>query len=331
MSEYKKISILALGQILAADGEFMQWRPDLNQASPGASTYGISKGMLFVFFAGVLWSTVGIGIRLMESAMVWQILFYRSFGLSALLFGVIFIMTRQNPFRLMWQTGLGGVIGGLALVAAYTGGIYSIQTTSVGNALLIFASAPLITAILARITLGERVRKATWIAIFVATTGVFIMVADKFGSSAFKGNLAALGSAAGFAIFTITLRRGKDSQMMPAVLLSGLFAIPIMAMICHQLDLPLTISQHDMTLSLIMGIGQVGAGLVLYTIGSKTVPAAELTLLSLAEVVLGPFWVWIILGETITGYTMIGGIILLMAIAGNAISGQRRNPPITPV
>lgn len=289
------------------------------------------QGILLVFCAGILWSTVGIGIRLMEDALVWQILFYRSFGLSALLFIVIYIMTRQNPLRLVWQTGLGGVIGGLALVAAYTGGIYSVQTTSVGNALLIFASAPLITAILAKFILGETVRKATWIAIFIATMGVLIMVADKFGSSAFGGNMAALGSAVGFAIFTITLRRGKNGQMMPAVLLSGLFAIPIMGVICHQLDLPLTISQNDMTISLIMGICQVGAGLVLYTIGSKTVPAAELTLLSLAEVVLGPFWVWLFLGETITGYTLIGGIILLMAIAGNAISGQRRKPPIIPV
>ena len=76
-----------------------------------------------------------------------------------------------------------------------------------------------------------------------------------------------------------------------------------------------------------MGIFQVGAGLVLYTIGSKTVPAAELTLLSLAEVVLGPFWVWLFLGETTTGYTLIGGTILLLAIAGNALTGKRRAPP----
>jgi DME family drug/metabolite transporter len=77
-----------------------------------------------------------------------------------------------------------------------------------------------------------------------------------------------------------------------------------------------------------MGVFQVGAGLVLYTLGSRTVPAAELTLLSLAEVVLGPFWVWLFLGETLTTNTVIGGIILLIAITGNALSGQRRTPPI---
>lgn len=76
-----------------------------------------------------------------------------------------------------------------------------------------------------------------------------------------------------------------------------------------------------------MGVFQVGAGLILYTLGSKTVPAAELTLLSLAEVLLGPLWVWLFLGETITAYTLIGGTILLAAIAGNALSGARRKPP----
>ena len=72
-----------------------------------------------------------------------------------------------------------------------------------------------------------------------------------------------------------------------------------------------------------------GAGLVLYTIGSKTVPAAELTLLSLAEVVLAPLWVWLAIGEVPTHYTMIGGAILLLAIAGNALLGARQKTPIT--
>jgi len=76
-----------------------------------------------------------------------------------------------------------------------------------------------------------------------------------------------------------------------------------------------------------MGVFQVGAGLILYTLGSRTLPAAELTLLSLAEVLLGPLWVWLFLGETVTVNTLIGGCVLLAAIAGNALSGARRKPP----
>jgi len=66
--------------------------------------------------------------------------------------------------------------------------------------------------------------------------------------------------------------------------------------------------------------------LVLYSIGSKSVPAAELALLSMTEVVLAPIWVWIVLEETVGIYTLLGGSVLLIAIAGNAISGLRRKP-----
>lgn len=75
-----------------------------------------------------------------------------------------------------------------------------------------------------------------------------------------------------------------------------------------------------------MGVFQVGAGLAIYTVGSKVVPAAELALLSMTEVLLGPFWVWLFLGETASVYTLIGGVILLLAIAGNALTGIRRKP-----
>jgi len=116
--------------------------------------------------------------------------------------------------------------------------------------------------------------------------------------------------------------------MMPVVFLSGLFGIVIMAGVCLETSLSLAISRNDIGISLSMGVFQVGAGLVLYTLGSRTVQAAELTLLSLAEVVLAPFWVWLFIGEILTMNTIVGGIVLLVAIAGNALSGQRQKPPI---
>jgi DME family drug/metabolite transporter len=87
------------------------------------------------------------------------------------------------------------------------------------------------------------------------------------------------------------------------------------------------LSPNDAAISMGMGVFQVGAGLILYTLGSRTLPAAELTLLSLAEVLLAPLWVWLFLQETATSFTLIGGFFLLAAIAGNAISGARKKPP----
>lgn len=300
----------------------------VNSIDQPAHTQGAhGYGVLFVFTAGVLWSTVGLGIRLIEDAGVWQILLYRSVSLSVFLYVVVELRSRESPFTQVRRIGYATVVAGLALVAAYAGGIYAIQTTSVANAMLLFATAPFMAAVLGWIVLREAVRRATWCAIIVAIAGIAIMVADKSGGIAFAGSVAALASAFGFAVFTVALRWGKSSEMLPAIFLSGLFAIVITALMCAYLGLPLVLSLRDGGISMGMGVFQVGAGLILYTLGSRSLPAAELTLLSLAEVLLGPLWVWLFLGETTTPYTLAGGAVLLAAIVGNALTGKRRRPP----
>ena len=284
-------------------------------------------GLVFVFMAGVLWSTVGLGIRLIEEATVWQILLYRSISLSLFLAIVIYLRSKENLFTVIRAAGLPACVAGLALVGAYSGAIYGIQSTSVATAMLLFACAPFIAAILGWLFLKAKVRKATWTSILFAMLGIGIMVQDKSTGSALLGSLAALGSAFGFAVFTVALRWGRSVEMLPAVLLSGIFAIFITSSICLLSGLPFQISVNDTGISMGMGVFQVGAGLVLYTLGSKTLPAAELTLLSLAEVLLGPVWVYLFLNEVVTLSTLVGGLILLLAIAGNAISGARRKPP----
>lgn len=296
------------------------------------STAQHRRGLMFVFAAGVLWSTVGLGIRLIEDASVWQILFYRSISLTLLLYIVIRWRTGQDPFGLVWRAGLAGAIAALSLVFAYSGAIFSMQTTSVANAMLLFATAPFMAAVLGWIVLRERVRGATWVAVLIAIGGIAVMVSDQTGAGTVLGSLAALGSALGFACFTVALRAGKSVEMLPAVFLSGLFALVMMGSICLFTGDGLILSRYDGGIALGMGVFQVGAGLVLFTLGSRSLPAAELALLSLAEVVLGPVWVWLFLGETVGLNTLIGGGILLAAIAGNALSGIRRKPPpiITP-
>lgn len=306
--------------------DLFEW-PKMTSISTRAHSADAHKhGVLFVFAAGVLWSTVGIGIRMIDDAVVWQILLYRSISMSLFLYILIRMRSGESPFVQIRRIGSPVVVAGLSLVAAYSGGIYSIQNTSVANAMLLFATAPFMAAVLGWIVLRERVRFATWIAIVVAIGGIAIMVADKSGSVALKGSLAALGSAFGFAAFTVALRWGRTGEMLPAVFLSGLFAFAITLAICFGLGLSVVLSPNDGFISMGMG-GQVGAGLILYTLGSRSLPAAELALLSLAEVLLGPLWVWLFLGETASVNTLIGGLVLLVAIAGNALSGKRRKPP----
>ncbi|MDA9989693.1 DMT family transporter [Paracoccaceae bacterium] len=284
-------------------------------------------GLIFVISAGFLWSTVGLGIRMIEDAVVWQILLYRSVSMSLFLYIVIRLRSGENPFLQIRRTGFPVVVAGLALVAAYSGGIYAIQNTSVANAMLLFATAPFMAAVLGWLVLREHVRLATWIAIIVALGGILIMVSDKTGDVAVQGSLAALGSALGFAVFTVALRWGRSGDMLPSVFLSGLFAIVITFAICQFLELSVVLNLQDGSVAMGMGVFQVGAGLILYTLGSRSLPAAELAILSLAEVLLGPLWVWLFLNETASLNTLLGGAILLISIAGNAVSGKRRKPP----
>ena len=300
----------------------------MTTVTPSSHSTDVYKhGVFFVFAAGVLWSTVGLGIRLIEDAVVWQILLYRSISLSLFLYIVIRLRSGESPFAQIRRIGLPAVIAGIALVAAYSGGIYAIQNTSVANAMLLFATAPFIAAVLGWVVLHEPVRKATWIAIAVALGGITIMVADKSDSAALKGSLAALGSALGFAVFTVTLRWGKTGEMLPSVFLSGLFGVCVTFLICQFMGLSIILSTRDGGIAMGMGVFQVGAGLILYTLGSRSLPAAELALLSLSEVLLGPVWVWLFLGETASLNTLIGGVVLMASIAGNALSGKRRKPP----
>lgn len=286
------------------------------------------QGLLLVLMAGVLWSTVGLGIRMIQDATVWQILLYRSVSLSGLLAAVIYLQSGVSPVAAIFSSNLNTHVAGLSLVAAYSGGIFAIQNTSVANAMLLFATAPFLAAILGLVVLREKVRAFTWFAILISLVGVSIMIYDKTDGMALSGSLAALGSALGFAIFTVALRLGQAGDMLPSVFLSGIYAILITGSICALIDLKFVLGLSDGSIALGMGVFQVGAGLILYTVGSKILPAVELTLLSLTEVILGPIWVFLFLDETASVNTLIGGAIVLLAIAGNALAGTRRKPPM---
>jgi len=284
------------------------------------------SGVLLVLAAGICWSSMGLGIRHIEVANVWQILFFRSLALTPLLLLVLTLRARGNPFPIIQRAGLAGGVGGISLVFAFSGGILAVQTTSVANAMFLFAAAPFFAAVLGWLVLKEHVRNATWISMMAALVGIVIMVWGGISIGRIIGNVAALISALGFAIFTISLRWKKLEDMLPTVFLAGLFAIIIAGALCQIKGYGLDVPKRDIWIALALGVFQVGAGLILYTLGSKVVPSAELALLSMTEVVFGPFWVWLFLGETAGVYTLLGGMILLIAIASNALSGLRRKP-----
>lgn len=284
-----------------------------------------ATGAILVVLAGLLWSAMGLSIRQMDVAGTWAVLFWRSVGMVPVLFAFIAWRSGGHPIDRLRRVGAAGVIGGLGLVFAFAGAIYAIQATTVANAVFLFAASPFLAAILGWILLGERVRPATWVAIAVAGVGMFIMVREGLAIGAMMGNIAALLSALGFAAFTITLRWGRLEDMMPAVVLGGVFSMVVaLAVVGGGIAVPL----HDAVIAMAMGALQLATGMALYTLGSRVIPAAELTLLSMVEVLLAPIWVWLFLGETASKGTFVGGAVLMAAVAGNALSGMRRAPVV---
>lgn len=285
-----------------------------------------TTGVVLVLCAGVLWSVMGLAIRQMEVASTWHILFWRSLGILPVLLGFIAWRSGGKPWGRLCSVGLPGLLGGIGLIVAFAGAIFAIQSTTIANAVFLFAASPFLAAVLGWLLLGERVRPATWIAIAVAGAGMFIMVREGLAAGALSGNIAALLSALGFAIFTLALRWGKLSDMMPAVVIGALFSMLVALIVLWSQGSSVFVPLHDIAISIAMGMILLGFGMVLYTLGSTVVPAAELTLLSMTEVLLAPIWVWLLLSETASSGTFVGGAILMAAVAGNALSGIRRKP-----
>lgn len=288
-------------------------------------------GVLLVVAAALLWSLMGLMIRQIAEAGTWAVMFWRSAGMVPVLLVVIAWRSGGRVWGPLSRVGGAGVIGGIGLVLAFAGAIFAIQSTTVANAVFLFSASPFLTAILGWLILREPVRHATWVAIGLAGAGMFIMVREGLEAGALAGNVAALLSALGFAVFTLSLRWGRLEDMLPAVVLGGVFsmlaALAVLTLQGESLAVPLA----DIAISMVMGAVILASGMALYTTGSRVIPAADLTLLSMVEVMLAPIWVWLFLGETASAGTFLGGSILMAAVAYNAMSGLRRKPLAPPL
>lgn len=284
-------------------------------------------GVMLVLTAGTLWSLMGLGLRQIEGASVWAILFWRSVGMIPVLLVWISWTSGGRPFTALKSVGVAGAIGGAGLVVAFAGAIYAIQTTTIANAVFLFTASPFVAAILGWVVLRETVRPSTLVAIALAVVGMFVMVREGLAIGALAGNLAALLSAVGFGAFSVALRWGRLADMLPAVLLGAVFSVLAAAVVLLLRGEPILVSAADIGISVGIGAVILATGMVLYTLGSRVIPAADLTLFSLIEVMLAPLWVWLILGETASPGTFVGGAILLVALAFNAIAGAQRRAP----
>jgi drug/metabolite transporter, DME family len=283
-----------------------------------------AKGVALVLGAGVLWSTIGLVVRQIDTAGAASVMFWRSAGLLPVLWAFLHWRSGGRVVQGMVGMGLPGVVGAVGLVAAYAGAIYALQATTVANAVFLYSTAPFFAALLGRVALNERVPLTTWAAMGFAGLGIFVMIGGGVQGGRMDGNIAALISAAGFAVFSVSLRWGHVEDSLPTVLMGGLFSMVAAFGLAPLLGQSVAASGHDIAVSMALGAVVLTGGMALYTFGSKALPTAELTLMSSIENILAPLWVWLLLGETASVATLIGGAMVLIAVVSNAVAGARR-------
>jgi RarD protein len=271
-----------------------------------------------VVFAGILWSFGPLVVRNIDDPglILWQYLFARGLVIFSLLNIYLFFEEGMEFYKNYLRIGIAGIIGGVGLGTAMITFIWSITNTSAAITLLCLSAMPFITALLGFLFLKEKIRPSVWVAIFVASIGVVIMAFDSVSIGSINGLIYGLASAFGFSIFSVSLRWKKETPKFTTVAIAGLFCCIFSITILIQKDLNFLSSGKNEGLFALHGT-LVCLGLILYSIGSKNLPAAELTLLSLTEIIGGIFWVWIpILGinEIPTNNTIIGGFLIFMAI-----------------
>jgi len=277
-----------------------------------------NSAILVVLLAGILWSFGALVVRYIEDArsVPWQYLFFRGLTIFVLINVYLFFKEGKSFTNNYKKIDLSIVIGGMGFCTAFIGFIWSITHTSAAVTLLMLAAMPFMTAILGYIFLKEKVSSTTLIAIIVAAIGIIFMAFNNSKLGSLFGLLLGLLSSLGFSIGSVTLRWNKRTPTFTTVALAGLFcAIISFAMLIFSESSFFTTFRNS-SLSVLHGT-LVCSGLVFYTIGSKKLPAADLTLLSLTEVLGGIFWVWLpIFGinEVPTTNTIIGGFIITFAI-----------------
>ena len=271
-----------------------------------------------VLIAGILWSFGPLVVRYMDQPELvpWQYLFARGITIFILLNIYLFFEEGLDFLNNYKKIGLSGLIGGAGLGTAMISFIWSITHTSAAITLLCLAAMPFMTALLGFLFLKEIISTNVWVAIFTAAVGIVIMALGNFETGSLFGLTFGLISALGFSIFSVTLRWRKETPKFTTVAFAGFFCAIVSLFILINTDSALISNSRNQSLFAVHGT-LVCLGLILYSIGSKAIPAAELTLLSLTEVIGGIFWVWLpILGinEVPSNTTVIGGFLIFLAI-----------------
>lgn len=286
-------------------------RESLERAAAGSHR----RGFWLVVAAAICWSTGGLIARLVTTSP-WTTVFWRSVFCAAFLSGAAVIARRGQLGRIVRDTGWPGVLIATCFATASICFILALARTSVANTLVIQSLSPFIAGLLGWLSLGERPRQRTWVAMGAALVGTVVMLWGSTGMGSRSGDLLALVTATAFAGATVIVRSQTAVSLPTAVALAAAFG----ALVAWAWAEPRSVTGGDLALLALFGIGQLGAGLLLFTAGARLIPPAEATLIAVLENVLGPVWVWLAVGERPGAVSLVGAAVILCALVAHTVA-----------
>ena len=283
------------------------------------------RGQIYVALAAVAWSTAGVLQRQLDLDTATQV-FGRAVFAAAALLAYVAVIERGRVARAFRSVGLAGVAVALCVATASAGFIAALNHASVARVLFLLAASPVMAAVLARVVLGEPITRRTGWALALALGGITLMLGAP-GEGSLEGDALALLAALAFAVMIVITRARHDVSMAPATCLSQV----ILVVVFLPFATPGEISGEDVGWLAALGIGQIGLGFALLTVGARLIPAAQVGLITLLEVVLGPLWVWLALDERPSTLTLVGGAIVIAAIVIQTRGDEPSEPDDRPL
>ncbi len=291
-----------------------------------------ARAVALMVLVTLLWSIAGVVTRQLDAAHGFEITFWRS-GFNALALMLVLGVWRGAA---AWRDILAGDrviwISGLCWSVMYTAFMIALTLTGVANVLVTMAAGPLLTALLARLALGQRLPRRTWGAIAAATVGIAWMFgAEAARGASLAGSLVALAVPLAASVnWTLLQQRagagreaaGKSQDMLPAVMLGALLSAAAML----PLAWPLRASTHDIGLLALLGIVQLAIPCLLVVRLARELSASEIALLGLLELIFGVLLAWLGAGEVPSASALGGGALVLAALLANEALGRRGQP-----
>lgn len=279
-----------------------------------------SKGLTIAVAGALVMSPDSLLIRLVEVDQ-WSLLFWRGLLTGLALLAGLALLHRGRLAAHFRAIGFSGLLTAALLSLSALLFITAITRTSVANTLFILSTAPLFAAVTAWILLGEAPARHTWLAIFFALTGIGLIVFGSTGVGHWTGDLAALATAVAMAASFVLIRRSRARSMVPAMAVSGfLTALAVLPFGAN----PLAAASTDLLYLALMGLIVLPVSFGLVMLAPRYLPAPEVSLVLLLEAVIGPFWVWLALGEEPGGHAIAGGAMVILTLALHALWTLRR-------